>query len=603
MKHWYFLFFSCVLLAQNDSINLLDEVKLYGNFSSKINAGYQIIILSDSIINKSEQSLGNLLQNQANLYFKQSGNGMVSSISLRGSGASNTGVYWNGIAINSTLNGQTDFNTLSANGFNQIEIRKGAGSVLFGSGAIGGAINLRDKVFFVPKKDLTINLGLASYNTQSAAIKAILSTNKIYSKITINGTKSSNDYKYFDTNIINENAKYKNYHLKGVVAYKINSNNKIQFFTTFSNNDRELSRTLVAPNNSKYKNKENRLLLSWKNFGTNYNSTLKMAYLNEEYNFFLNKQSSDFSFGKSSDYIIKYNFNYLLTNKFSFHTGIENKLTNGIGTNIQDKERNILESYLLIHHKLANNFNYNVSVRKGVSSIYKIPFIYALDAKHNINSNLAIRANFATNYKLPTFNDLFWFASGNEDLLPENSKTFEFGLDYKRKNTNFNITSFLTKSKDLIQWRPVTSTFWQPVNIQNVDSYGFEIEFETTKKIGKHKLNFQTQYAYSVSKDKELDKQLIYVPFHKANAILSYYNKSWTINFNQQYNGKVFITTSNTQIVNDFWLSNLQLYKTILNSKINIGFVVNNIFNSEYETVAYRPMPGRNYSIQLTLKF
>ncbi|MCF6350964.1 MAG: TonB-dependent receptor [Flavobacteriaceae bacterium] len=602
MKHWYFLLYGCAFFGQNDSINLLDEVKLYGNFSSKINAGYQIKILNDSIINKRRQSLGNLLQNQANLYFKQSGNGMVSSISLRGSGASSTGVYWNGIAINSTLNGQTDFNTLSANGFNQIEIRKGAGSVLFGSGAIGGAINLRDKVYFVPKKNLNINLGLASFNTQNAVIKTRLSTDKIYTKIVIDGAKSNNDYPYLGTDIVNENAKYKNYHLKGVFAYKINTNNQIHFFTTYSNNDRELSRTLVAPSNSKYKNNENRFLLSWKNFGSKHNSTLKLAYLNEEYNFFFNKQSSEFSFGKSHEYITKYDFNYFLVHNLSFHIGIENRFTNGVGTNIQDKERNVLESYFLIHHELTHKFNYNVSVRKGVSNIYKIPFIYAFDTKYVINSNFSIKANFATNYRLPTFNDLFWFASGNEDLQPEDSKTVELGLDYKLKNITFNITSYLTKSKNLIQWRPVTSYFWQPVNIQNVDSYGLEIEFAVTKKIGKHTFDFQTQYAYSISIDKELDKQLIYVPLHKVNAILNYNYKKWSINFNQQYNGEVFTTTSNTQVVDDFWLSNLYLYKTILNSKINIGISVNNLFNSKYETVAYRPMPNRNYSIQLTLK-
>ncbi len=121
-----FLFsFYCLLTnAQNDSINKLEEILLKGNFSSKLSEGYFIVTISDSILKSTYQSLGSLLQNNSNLYFKQNGYGMVSSISLRGTGAARTGVYWNGIPINSSLNGQTDFNTLFANGLTMLSLEK-----------------------------------------------------------------------------------------------------------------------------------------------------------------------------------------------------------------------------------------------------------------------------------------------------------------------------------------------------------------------------------------------------------------------------------------------------------------------------------------------
>ena len=119
----FFLTFICVLTyAQNNYSNELEEIVLRGNFSPALSSGYALETISDSIIKSSYQSLGSLLQNTSNLYFKQNGNGMVSSISLRGTGASRTGVYWNGLAINSSLNGQTDFNTLFANGFDNVII-------------------------------------------------------------------------------------------------------------------------------------------------------------------------------------------------------------------------------------------------------------------------------------------------------------------------------------------------------------------------------------------------------------------------------------------------------------------------------------------------
>ncbi len=598
-----FFFIGAISFAQTDSIHLLDEVKLYGNFSPQINSGYQVQIFNDSVVNTKQQSLGNLLQSQANLYFKQNGNGMVSSISLRGSGASHTGVYWNGMAINSSLNGQTDFNTFSANGYNQIEIRKGGGGILFGSGAIGGVINLRDQIIFEDKLQTQINLGLASYTTQKGLIGSQYSTQKIYAKIVVEGNRSTNDYPYLGTDLHNENGDYENYHLKGVFAYKINDNNQIQLFATAANNDRNLSRTLTAPNNSKLKNTDSRLMLHWKNFGQAYNSSLKLAYLNEEYHFYFNKESSDYSFGKSSNYMLKYDFKYFIKNSLSLHTGLVNKYSTANGSNLLDKYRNDFEVYLLLHQKPIDQLQYNVSVRKGFSSIYEIPLIYAADIKYQWSSKFDIKANFSTNYRLPTYNDLFWNPGGNPDLLAETSTSGELGLGYHHKKMTINLTSYTIKSKNLIQWRPKTPSYWTPVNVQNVENYGLEFEVKFKQRFKKHAFEIQSKYAYTIAKDKALDKQLIYVPTHKANASLNYRYRNFTVNFTELYNGKVFTTTSNTQIVSAYWLSNLEIYKSFLKQQLTIGLMANNIWNTAYQSIAYRPMPNRNFEFNINYKF
>jgi len=598
-----FFFIGVFTYAQTDTIHLLDEVKLYGNFSPQINSGYQVQILADSILNNRQQSLGNLLQNQTNLYFKQNGNGMVSSISLRGSGASHTGVYWNGIAINSSLNGQTDFNTFSANGYNQIEIRKGGGGILFGSGAIGGAINLRDQIIFEDKFQTRVSLGLASYTTQKGLIRSQYSNQKIYTKIVLERNHSDNDYPYLGTDLHNDNGAFKNFHIKSVLGYKLNQNNQLQLFATLSDNDRNLSRTLTAPNNSKLTNRQHRLLLNWKNFGQNYNSSLKLAYLNEEYNFYFNKESSDYLFGKSNNWILKYDFKYFINTNTSLHTGVENKYSTANGSSLLDKHRNDFEVYALLHQQPLEQLQYNVSARKGFSSVYEIPLIYAADLKYQFSSKFNIKANFSTNYRLPTYNDLFWNPGGNPNLLAEKSRSGELSLGYQHKKWTLNLTSYATKSKNLIQWRPETPTFWKPVNVQDVSSYGFEAEFKNIQKFGNHRIEFQSQYAYTIATDKVLEKQLIYVPFHKATTSLNYTYKDFTISFNEQYNGKVFITTSNTQTVKAYWLSNMAIYKNLFKQQLTIGLMVNNLWNTNYQSVSYRPMPNRNFELNINYKF
>jgi len=603
MKNLLFFFIiSITTYAQNDSINLLDDVKLHGNFSKTINAGFNIQIIQDSIINNSVESLGDLLQKHANLYFKQNGYGMVSSISLRGSSASQTGIYWNGIAINSALNGQTDFNTLSANGFNQIEIRKGAGSTLFGSGAIGGAINLKDKISFTPKIGFIANLGYASFNTSSLFFQSVISHDNYYTKVSIEGVKADNDYPFLETEHINENAKFKNYQIKSALAYKLNHNNQLKFFTNYSYNYREFARTITAPSKNLYKNTDNRILFNWINTGNKYNSNLNFAFLQEDYKFYLDKNLADFSYGKTDSYLIKYDIKYLIKKQQSVSFGFENKFTKGEGLSIQKKERNILETYALYHQKLFNKLTYNASVRKGFSNVYTIPLIYAINARMDILSNFNVRANYSSNYKLPTFNDLYWEFSGNENLLPETSISSEIGLYFNSKYFSSNIIAYQIKSKNLIQWRPVTATFWKPLNVQEVTNNGFEFDIKSHFNINKHRFNIQSKYAFTRATDKALQKQLIYVPFYKATSNFNYEYNGWQFNYNFQFNGFVFTTTSNTQYVDSFNLSNIQFHKKIANN-ITIGFYINNLFNKNYQIVAYRPMPNRNYKLNINIKF
>ncbi len=604
MKNLLFLFIiSISSYAQNDSINLLDEVKLHGNFSKKLNAGFNIQTITDSVINSTTQSLGDLLQQHANIYFKEHGNGMVKSISFRGSGASHTGVYWNSIAINSALNGQTDFNTLSANGFNQVEIRKGAGSTLFGSGAIGGAINLKDNITFIKKKQFRTNIGLASYNTQNLSFQSVISDNQFYIKVNIEGEKADNEYPFLDTEIYNENAAYKNYQIKSALAYKLNQNNQIKLFTNYSNNYRELSRTITAPSNNLYKNTDNRLLLNWSNTGFKHNANLNLAILSENYKFYLDKNIDNYSSGETDSYLLKYDFDYFLKKNQNVTIGIENRLTKGIGSSIQKKERNIFETYIRYHQKTLNKLTYNVSLRKGFSNVYEIPLIYALDARLDISTNFNLRANHSSNYKLPTFNDLYWEISGNEELLPENSISSEIGFYYQSKKLNTNIAAYQIKNNNLIQWQPVTSTLWQPNNVQSVTQKGLEFEMDYQFKIKQHQFKTFLQYSLTKAIDNSSNKQLIYVPVRKATGNLSYLYKGFNFNYNQQYTSHVFTTTTNTQYLEKFWISNIRLNKTILHNTINIGFYINNLLNKNYQIVAYRPMPNRNYKLNINIKF
>jgi len=599
---FFFLLISVVSFSQNDSINQLEEIVLKGSFSPSLNSGYTVEKIPESLLKNNYQSLGNLLQNQANLYFKQNGYGMVSSISIRGTNASQTGVYWNGIALNSSLNGQTDFNTLSAYNFDEVEIRKGGASVLLGNGAVGGAINLSDKISFKNKQEVTSLFSLGSYQTYSGHAQGVISNDNLFVKLSLGAVSSENDYPFYDSNLKNENGQFKNFNINGVFAYKINNKNRLTYHTSYIDNDRNTSRTVTASNNSKIENYNSRNLLDWKYLGNRISSSLKVAYLTEKFTYYFDKNNPNTSNGESKNFVSKYNLTYFLNNDIFFNGGIEYKNEKGLGTNISKQDQNIFNTYVLFHHQPLAKLNYNLSIRKGYSSVFDIPFIYAIDVKYEWFKHLAFKTAFSTNYRTPTFNDLYWEPGGNSDLQSEKSKSAEIGVVYKNQLFNFHITSYVIKSKDLIQWQPVSSSFWQPQNVQDVSNYGLEFFAEARKEYNQHTFGLKVQYDYSKSEDESTHKQLIYVPFHKGNAIVNYQYKKWKFNYNLQYTGKVYITTSNTQSLNDYVLSNLNLQRSFFKNRMQLAFYINNLFDKSYQSVAYRPMPDRNYSLQINLK-
>ena len=598
-----FIFTFGTVYSQNDSIHKLNEIILRGNFSPVVNSGYEVRVIPDSILKDNFESLGTLLQKQANFYFKQNGNGMVSSISLRGTSASQTGVYWNGIAINSALNGQTDFNTIQANSFDELEIRKGGGSVLLGNGAIGGAINVKDKLSFEKYQGGQLLLGAGSYETYSGQLTAVWSNESFYGKISGGGQSSENDYPYLGTELKNENASFSNYNLNTTLGFKLNDFNTLSFNASVFNNDRDLSRTLTTLSMGNLKNEDNRFLVDWKFIGNRFSSSLKLAYLHEDFTYLFDKISNqNSSFGESDRLLGKYDISYFLQNNLFFKAGLELENAKGQGSSISSVSRNDMTSYVLMHHQPLDRLMYNISFRAGASSAYQIPFIYALDLKYLLNDKLSLRSGFSTNYRLPTFNDLYWEPGGNPDLKPESSQSGELGIDFTQKSFDLSAATYFIKSQDLIQWRPVTQDFWQPENISNATNYGLEFHAGISHFFGDHFMKINASYDYTQAIDDETDQQLIYVPKHRAGAILDYHYKRWKFNYNMQYVGKVYITTSNTQNLDAYWLSDVSFYRSIYKNNIGLALKINNIFDISYQSVAYRPMPNRNYSIQINFK-
>lgn len=616
MKQNIVVFFAvcyCVLSfgqTPTDSIQFLDEIELSDVKLKRNAAGFKVTVLNDSVLNKNTSTFTDLLRFNSNIYFKENGFGMVSSPSFRGTNASQTAVIWNGININSQLNGQTDFNTINTNNVNQVVIRNGGGSVQYGSGAIGGSVHLGNNLNYSKHLNSNVKLNYGSFETKNISLVTDYGQDDFAFNLGVNYIDSENDYEYLNSNQINENGAFNNLSLNANIGYFISEKDVIKFYHQSFIGEREFSGTIATPSKSKYEDINSRSLLEWVRTNQYYKSNFKVAYLKEYFEYYQNKNSEFFTFGKVNTFLVKHNFNYKISRQLNVTSILDYNVIKGEGSSFSNPDRSIFSAIGLIQYKPNSNLNLGFNVRQDVNSDFKSPLLFSMDALIGITENYKIKINGSKNFRIPTFNDLFWQPGGNLDLVPESSYQFDLGhvLDFNWLQIQLN--TYYIRSQDLIQWKPNISGFWSPQNIAEAHSYGAEVGLTINKKYDNHQLTFSSNYSYTVSENLETNKQLIYVPFHKANVTLAYGFKRLSAYYQYVFNGEVFTTSDNLKgpfySLQSYNVANLGVnYKVIQHSnhELELGLKVNNLFNKLYQNVAFRPMPNRNFNIQLHYKF
>lgn len=616
---FFSFFYVIVLVGQNDTISYrLDEVIINATKKLKENSiGQHVVSLSDSVLIRNIESFTDLIRYNSSIYLKEYGKGGTSSVSFRGTSASNTAVVWNGININSINNGQTGFNSLTVSLNDAIDVRKGGGSIEFGSGAIGGTVHLNDVLNYTEDFNVKNQFVLTggSYNTFNSLFKSKISNSKYSIGVGVSRNSSENDFKLFDSEYRNTNGAYENYGINLGFGYKFNNQSELKFYSTSFSGERHFSGTLPNPTSAreKYIDSNQRNLLVYGFEKGKLEQEVKLAYLTQKYQYFSNKFSDNFNYGKSRRVIASYNLNYKLPRiKAKISSFSEYESAFGSTDVIKEKNREQFSQYLVYTQDVHKNISFNVKLRKDFNSDYKVPFVYAAGIKVTPISKWYVRVNGSKNYRVPTYNDLFWPGQGNENLIPETSIQGEVGLGYSNKGLNFDVGAYVINTEDKIVWTPSGDPnrpgVWTPINLNETQNKGIEASLSYKIDLGEYKFNASSNYSYVLAKDSETDKYLTFVPKHLLNSNLSVNYKKVNLFAQSLFNGAVYTTEDNSNdfIVPSFFIVNVGTEYEILQTQkkqLLLGIKVNNVLGEKYMVMPRRPMPQRNFNININYKF
>jgi len=234
--------------------------------------------------------------------------------------------------------------------------------------------------------------------------------------------------------------------------------------------------------------------------------------------------------------------------------------------------------------------------------------------------NIRLRFLYKDVFRMPTFNDLYYTLVGNNNLKPEYAKQYNAGvtafshwgiIEYISCKADF----FYNHVKDKIVAVPTKNLFvWSMRNIGLVDIKGMELQAQLqTKPILGLRYSITCNYTYQEATDvtdknsATYNQQIPYIPFETFTAMGTVAYKSLSLSYNTLFNGYRYVLGENIyeNMIPSWWTSDISaLYNLkIKDSTVKMKGEVNNVFDKQYEVIRSFPMPGRSYTVALTLLF
>lgn len=602
-QNFFSAVFLCAYLFIFSQEKTIDTVFIQDHQFRNSQKTQTIISLSEEDLQKNSTNISEVLRFQSPVYIKENGRGMVSSPSFRGTTAQQTAFVWNGININSLFLGQSDMNNIGLFTADNIRIKSGGGSVIYGSGAIGGTVHLDNSLSF--NKGFTGNFfsEYGSFETFNSKLKAGFSTEKFSFNASGSFSSSENDYEVPEKDYKNLSGQYENKSFSLNSGYKINDQNTISWISEIFNASQNYPVFSISQTKTKYESNTFRSLLTWKYRSEKIENYFRTAYLEDEFGYFAKIDGPKSSGGISKTFLVKNDLNYeILRNlSFNFINEFQNQIAEGYGSGIENPKRNIFSTAGLLRFQPSEKIYLEGGAKKDFIENVESPFLFSFGANYKPISWYELKINASKNFRNPSFNDLYWKPGGNLNLRSESSYQAEFSNIFKYRTFKFSVTPFIIEVTDLIRWIPTTAGFWTPENVEKVLSKGIESSLSYTKNFGENDFKVNLGYTYTNSQNQETKQQLSYVPFHKIFGNIDYQYHFFGIYVQGMFNGLTYTSTDEnySEALKPYFVANAGIFAEYKNFKLT--FKVNNIGNEVYETTAYYPMPKRNYLLNLNI--
>ena len=475
----------------------------------------------------------------------------------------------------------------------------------FGSGAIGGSIHLNNRPLFGKGNTFGLKNTLGSFGRRVLGAELSFSKKKFYSSSNVLAGQSEG---------WTDHASYHQKAFMQTLGYQFSSRDIIwgQFWGQLYSREIPFSHAV----------QEDELLrshLEWNHTETLWKSNLRAAFVREKLQY-EDSITAVYSNNQAQKLLLEGDVSFYLNTTTSLHLGANLLTQQAVATAFVLVKHDRNEQALFISlkkHWLNEKWTTAFTLRQAWVARHIIPLNPSIGLEGQILKKWKLFANVSRNYRIPTFNDLYWQPGGNLALLPESGWGEELGLKTGKLLLNkllvhANINLFNRQVNNWIIWLPGPS-YWSPDNVRRVWSRGLELS--SSMKFKSRKWSFSSRMDYSWVKstrqfvlspqDAAENKQLIYVPHHQLKIFGKASLNSLKLFYTHQFVDRRFTTSDNLYYLPAYQLGNLKVSYKVPFKRVaaDVGFRIANLWNKSYQIVSGRPMPLRNYSLNLSVYY
>lgn len=532
-----------------DSLINLQGVVVSAN---KIQVNRNSVPLSISVIDREEIEASSesallpvLSQRVPGLFVTQKGitgfgvnDGSAGTVNIRGVGQGNKVLMlfdgqpqWAGIF------GHALPDTYVASDVERVEVIRGPGSLMYGSNAMGGVVNIITRHHKQEGRRTQARIMYGSYNTQKYMVNNGYNIGNFSSFISLNHDRTDGHRPNSKFHITNGFAN---------LGYKINEHYRVTGDLSLAKFKTQNPGEIDAPVLDYLVD----VLRGTTSFALENHHEKTSGALRVFYNWGNHEVNDGYEPGGTPrSYLFRsddHNTGVLLYQSFrlvegnTFTAGIDyknwgghawNDSINGKKGELIDKSVNEVAGYVIMQQDLLDMLSINAGVRYEHNSVFGGEWVPQAGLTVRPFDGNVIRASFSKGFRSPNIREMYMWGAANDELKPENMLNYEVavGQSFLDGRLYGEVTAFFIDGKNMIESVSVVPGQTYPMKNRNVGTFTNKgIELEGRYQILRN-LSMDMNYSYL-----HTSKPLLAAPAHKLNVGATYSPGRFTFNANVQ---------------------------------------------------------------------
>jgi outer membrane receptor for ferrienterochelin and colicins len=547
------------------------------------------------------------------------------SLYLKGLSGNNVKILVDGVPVIGRVGGNIDISQLSLYNIDHIELIEGPLSVIYGSNALAGAINIITRENKYSKLTAKVNAyyeTVGTYNVDAA----------MSSKIGKHGFSISGGRNFFSgypgydiQNVFYDqalNLKPKEQYNADLYYTFTAKDYKIKYQSSFMR-ERLLDKgELIAPQNytafddwyisERLSNRVNYT----QNIGENYKIDMLGSYSyfqrkNETYYKDYYQQTSNLVSVDATDfnsYVYRAMFGNTDNASLLFLSGVDLNYEAVEGDKItgNNKEIGDYAIFTSLTYNITNKLSFQPGVRYAYNTKFNVPLVPSINLKWSVLSNLVLRGSYARGYRAPTIKELYInFVDINHNILPNEDLKSEYGHNFdftvkfnSEKDTKVHFSQiegglFFNRMHNIIELArredESSNMIYQNINISNKNTLGGQISFNYSYyPFLDFSLGFGETGIYST-----LDNTMASITDYKFSPDLNTSitnniqkaNLSLTLSYHYTGKSYLYMVNENDEVElstkSDYHNLDFTVVSKFINQRLTLSAGVKNIFNNK----------------------